>query len=344
LVIGLLGLYVAFIAPRFVSLFIDDFLTLVLSQAAAPMMQIMLFMIFIYFMIIPITDTLREEKAGQLEILLSAPVRPGDVLLGEFLGVMPFYIIFITIITGGLVAFLSPLGLDVVQIAIIIVIFIVTFLSGLWIGTVIAAVLKTKLGRTARGKDIGRALAMIIALPLVAIIYAIQFGGLLDALANPEIGGLIKAILSLLPSSWGGEVVIEFASNPSNIDAVGFQTLTRFGGLIVFCLAILWIGARVASRAYSLEPTAFIASRARPDGVFYDSIKSFGGGGSFGDLLVSVFKDYSRRLENLSNIIYITGLLFLLVVFAVPRSEPMGPMYIYDGPVSVSNPCSYDKR
>ena len=329
LVIGLLGLYVVYIAPRFVSLFIDDFIVLVLSQAAGPMMQILLFMIFVYFMIIPITDTLREEKTGQLEIFLSAPVRPGDVLLGEFLGVMPFYAIFITVITGGLVALLSPLGLDMVQMAIIIVIFIVTFLSGFWIGTVIAAALRTKLGKTARGKDIGRALAMIIALPLVALIYAVQFGGLLDALANPETGGLAKAILSLLPSSWGGEVVVGFAANPGNIGAVGFQTLTRFGGLIIFFLAILWLGARAASRAYSLEPTTFIASRAKPDGVFYKTVKSLGGGGSFGSLLVSVFKDYSRRLENLSNLVYISGLLLVMVVFVVPRSEPMGPLYIF---------------
>ncbi|UCG37096.1 MAG: ABC transporter permease [Candidatus Bathyarchaeota archaeon] len=329
LVIGLLGLYVGLIAPKFVSLFVDDFLALVLSQAAVPMMQIMLFMIFIYFMIIPITSTLREEQTGHLEIFLAAPVKPSDVLLGEFLGQMPFYAIFVTIITGGLVALLSPLRLDVIQMAIIVVIFIVIFLSGSWIGSVIAAVLRTKLGKTAGGKDIGRALAMIIALPLVAFVYAIQFGGLLDALADPGTGGLVKAIFNLLPSSWGGEVVVGFASNPSNIGAVGFETLTRFGGLVAFFLVILWLGAKVASRAYSLEPTTFTGSKAKPDGVFYNVIKSFGGGESFGTLLVSVFKDYSRRLENLSNIIYITGLLFLLAIFAVPKSEPMGPMYVY---------------
>jgi len=96
LVFGLLAVYVAFIAPRFVSLFIDDFLAFILSQAAVAMMQIILFMIFIYFMIIPITNTLREEQTGQLEIFLAAPVKPSDVLLGEFLGQMPFYAIFVT--------------------------------------------------------------------------------------------------------------------------------------------------------------------------------------------------------------------------------------------------------
>ncbi len=329
LAIGLLTVYVGVIAPAFVSIFLEDFLALILSQAAVAMMQIMLFLFFIYFMIIPISSTLREEQTGQLEIFLAAPVKPSDVLLGEFLGEMSFYAIFVTIVTGALVALLTPLGLDALQMAIIVMIFVITFLSGFWIGTVIAAVLRTRLAKTARGKDIGRALAMIIALPLVALVYAIQFGGLLDALANPGTGGLVKTILGLLPSSWGGEVVVGFAANPGNIAAVGFETLSRFGGLIVFFVAILWLGARVARRAYSLEPTTFIASRVKPDGVFYRTVRSLGGGGSFGTLVVSVFKDYGRRLENLSNLVYILGLLLVMVVFVVPRSEPMGPLYVY---------------
>jgi hypothetical protein len=329
LVTGLLGVYVVFIAPAFVNLFIDEFLAFILSQAAIAMMQILLFMLFIYFMIIPISSTLREEQTSHLEIFLAAPIEPNDVLLGEFLGQMPFYAILVTIVTGGLVALLSPIGLSVLQMMIIVVIFIITFLSGFWVGSVIAAVLRTKLSKTARGRDIGRGLAMMIALPLVALIYAIQFGGLLDALAAPGTGGLVSAILSFLPSSWGGEVVVAFTANPGNIGAVGFKTLTRFGGLIVFFFTILWLGTKVASRAYSLEPTTFSASVVKPDGVFYKSVNSLGGGGASGTLVTSVFKDYGRRLENLSHIIYITGILFILAIFAVPKSEPMSPMYIF---------------
>ena len=320
LVIGLLAVYVLFIAPRFVSFFIDDFLALLLSHVAIAMMQIILFLVFIYFMIIPITDTLREEQTGQLEIFLAAPIKPSDVLLGEFLGQIPFYAIFITIITGLFTAVLKPLGLNIVQTAMIIIIFVVTTLSALWIGTVIAAILRTKLGKTARGRDIGRALTMIIALPLVAFVYAIMYGGLLEALADLGTRGLVKAILDLLPSTWGAEVIVGFASNPGDIGAVGFETLTWFGGLVAFFVVAMWLGGKAANRAYSLEPTTFAASRAKPDGTFYKTIKYLGGGGSFGTLLVSIFKDYSRRLENLTNITYMLGILALMNIFIVPKS------------------------
>ncbi len=328
LVIGLLAVYVAFIAPAVVSLFIDDFLAFIITLAAVPMVQIILFMIFFYFIILPITQTLKEVETGQLEIFLAAPIKPSDVLLGEFLGQMPFYAIAITVITGLFTAVLTPLGLDIIQIAIIIVIFVVTLLSAYWIGTVIAALLRTRLGKTARGKDIGRALALVIALPMIAIMYAVLGGGLTEALVDPGTSGMVKAMLGLLPSSWGAEVFVGFASNPGDIGAVGFETLTRFGGLIAFFLASLWLGAKAANRAYSLETITFVASRAKPDGVFYKTVKYLGGGGSFGTLLVSVFKDYSRRLENLSKIFYMVGLFAIVNIFLIKPDDPEGGLLI----------------
>ena len=317
LIIGLLAVYVTFIAPNFVSLFIDDFLAFILSQAAVAMVQIILFMFFFYLILLPVSDTLREVQTGQLEIFLAAPVRPSDVLLGEFMGRMPFYGIAIAVITGTFTALLSPLGLDLVQNAMIISVFAVTFLSALWIGTVIAAILRTRLGKTARGKDIGRALSLIIALPMIAMIYAIMGGGLIEALVDPATSGTVRAVLSLLPSSWGAEIFVGFAANPGNIGAVGFETLTRFGGLLAFFVAVLWLGTKTANRAYSLESVSFVTSSAKPDGVFYKSVKYLGGGGSFGTLLVSVFKDYGRRLENLSKILYMVGLIVIMNLFLI---------------------------
>jgi len=322
LIIGLLAVYVAFIAPSFARLFIDEFLAFILSQAAVAMVQIILFLIFIYFIIIPITQTLREVQAEQLEIFLAAPIKPSDVLLGEFMGQMPFYAIFVTVIAGFFTAALNPLGLDVLQIVIIIGIFVVTFLSAFWIGNLIAALLRTKFGKTARGRDIGKALALIIALPLVALVYGIQFGGIFEILSDPGASGTVKAILSLLPSSWGAEVIVGFASNPGNVGAVGFETVTRFGGLVAFFVAVLWLGAKAANRAYSIEPTTFTASKAKPDGFLYRTVRYLGGGESFGTLLVSVFKDYGRRLENLSKIAYIVGLIVMMNVFIVGPQLP----------------------
>jgi hypothetical protein len=129
LIIGLLIVYVGYVAPFIANLFIDDLLAFFLSQLALAMVPVLLFMIFFYLMILPITYTLQGMQAGQVEIFLAAPIKPSDVLLGEFLGVMPFYAIFITIIAGFFTAALTPLGLSLLQIFIIVSIFCMIFLS-----------------------------------------------------------------------------------------------------------------------------------------------------------------------------------------------------------------------
>jgi hypothetical protein len=275
LVVSALTFYVAFIAPAVVAVLLDEFTALLLSQAAVAVMQIVLFTIFVYFMVIPIANTLREEQTGQLEIFLAAPVKPSDVLLGEYLGVMPFYAIFVTVITGLIAGLLAPLGLGSLQLIIIVLLFVVTFLSAFWIGTVIAAVLRVKLGRTARGKDVGRALAMFLALPMVALIYGMQFGGVLQALADPGTRGMVKMLLGLLPSSWGSEIIVRFALNPGNLGAVAVETFVRFMALVLFFGVSLLLGGKAADRLYSLEPTTFISSTAKPDGAFYRAMNIF---------------------------------------------------------------------
>ncbi len=329
LVIGLLAVYVLFVAPAVVNLFIDDFLAFIISVAAVPMIQIILFIFFFYLTLFPISDTLREAKTGHLEIFVASPVKPSDVLLGGFLGRMPFYAIVIAVITGTLTALLNPLGLDMIQNVIMIIVFIITFLSAFWIGTVIAALLRTRLARTVRGKDVGRALSVVIALPMIAVMYAIIGGGLIEVLVDPATSSTVKTILSFLPSSWGAEIFVAFASSPGNIGAVGFETITRFGGLIAFFVAVLWLGAKAANRAYSLESTTFTVSRAKPDGFFYNTVRRLGGGGSFGNLLVTSFKDYGRRLENLSWLFYSVVLVAMMTIFfSDPFSSPRDPLFI----------------
>lgn len=336
IVIPTLAVYVAFIAPAMVNLLIDELLALFLSQVAVAVVQILLFTIFSYFIVLPIAGALRQTEMGRIQILVSAPVRPSDVLLGEFLGAVPLYTVVVTIVAGLFTAALNPLGLDLAQMGIIIAIFILTLFSGLWIGTVLGAILRTRFAETARGRDIGGALAMVAALPMILLTYGLMSGALLEVLADPGTSGIVITILGLLPSSWGAEVIINFARNPGNISALAVETLTRFGGLVAFFVGALWLGSKAADRAYSLEPTAFIASRVTPDGSFYKIIRFIGGGGSFGSLLVSLFKDYSRRLENLSKIFYGIAVLGMVSLFLVDDARSALLLPIFTLPVLVS--------
>jgi hypothetical protein len=322
----IVGLVVGVFAPAMANAVVNalDIEGFFISVQALALMQVVLFLFFFYFILFPISNTLKDIETQEYEMFISAPIKPGDVLLGKFVGVLPLYAIGIAIITGFFTAFLLPLGIDFIQISIIVAIFVLTLLSAVWIGTVIAALLRTRLEKSARGRDIGKALPLILALPFIAIMYAIMGGGLQAALANSATSEIVETIMRILPSSWGAEMFVLFALNPGDIVAVWVETLTRFGGLILFFIASLWLGAKVANRAYSLEATTFSSATAKPDGRFYRAVKSVGGGGSFGTLLASITKDYARRFENISKLAYMMGLLILINLFMIGSDDPEG--------------------
>lgn len=323
LLIGFLVFYVSYLAPLIANLFLDDLLAFLLSELALAMVPVLLFLAFFYLLIIPITYTLQSMEAGQVEIFLAAPIKSSDVLLGEFLGALPFYGTFIVLLSGLLTAVLIPLGLDLLQIFIVVFVMLLVFLSAIWIGTVSAGFIQTRFAKSAKGKDLGRALSLVIALPLVGAMYAIIGGGFTQALSDPLTNSLTRQILSFLPSSWGSDVILDFAANPGNIGAVWFETFARVGGLVLFFVLALWLGTKLSARIYSIEPTSFVSSKVKPDGIFYKTIRGIGGGGSFGRVLVLVFKDYARRLENLSRLVYVLGLLALINLFLVePSGDP----------------------
>lgn len=314
IVLILFFLYLFLLAPALVDLIMDNFDVpdFFISLAASALMRIILFTFFLYFLLFPITTTLKEIDMKEYEIFIKTPVKSSNVLLGKFLGVLPLYAIGIAVITGFMAAFLLPLGLNFIQIIIIILTFILTLISAVWIGTVIAASLKTKLGRVTSGKDIGKAISFLIALPLIAMMYAIIGGKLTDALVDPNTSGMVKDILMIFPSSWGAELIFLFTNNPGNFSNIFLESVLNFGGLLLFFILSLWIGTKISDRIYTLEITTFTSQKVKSIGYFYKLVYKITGGKSFGTLVVSIFKDYNRRFENLSKIIYMVGVLFLI--------------------------------
>jgi len=310
---GFLAAWVFYLAPMMVQSMIGELQELLVSQVAVALFEIILFVFSMFLVLIPVTSALKEEGGvAQVELMLKAPVRPGDVLVGEFMGKTPIYAIFATVAAGLFTALLTPLGLSYVQTAVIILMAFLTCLGSFWVGTVLAAVSRTTIGRTAKGKDIGKALAFIVVLPMVGFMYAMMSGSVFNLLLDPGTNGLVKTLLGLFPSSWAAEVIVAFARNPANIGAVWMLTATRFGGMLLFMAGALFIGWKVTDRAYSLEPTNMGVTIVGPDGALFRTVKRLGGGGSFGSLLASSLKDYTRRMENLSQIGYILGLVVVM--------------------------------
>jgi hypothetical protein len=305
--------YIVVIAPAIVNLLVDELVTFFVSQVAVPMMQVLLFMFFFMFITFPVSYALKDVKTSQQEIFLSAPVKSSSILLGEFFGELPLYGIIIVLITGFFTAVLTPLQLNILQKVIVVVVFLLVLTSALWIGTVLTALLRTRLGKTSKGRDIGKALSILIILPPIAVMYAVISGGILESLADPQATGLVNMLIGWLPSSWGADIFAQFALHPGSIMSTASVVIPRFLGLIIFLVGLFFIGVTIADGAYSLETTTFTPSTAGPDNRIYRALKQ----SPFGILVTSIFKVYTRTLQNLSWVAYIVGILILLTIFFI---------------------------
>lgn len=334
ILIGGLTIYTLFIAPYIIDAFVDELHELLLSAVAIAFIDVFFFVFFVMFASLPITSTLQDIKTEHIEIYLSSPVQSSDILIGEFLGKIPLYATFAAIIGGTFTAALFPLGLDVFQVLVIVTVFIILFLAATWVGTMIAVLIRSILMKTARGRDIGKGLAIIVILPLVAVIYLL-IGGYYKVLKDPQNANLVKDLFGFFPWGWGSEVIVAFAQNPGNILNTEFTTILQFSALVTFFGASLLIGGFVANRVYNLEPTSFSASKSKSDSLFYNSIRKLGGGGSSGLLFSSGFKTYFRKAKNIAWIIYGVGLIVVMNIFLSQPDDPESAfiMSLFIGPL-----------
>lgn len=318
--VGTLLLYLVYLAPAIADILIEDAYSILFSYIAVAMIEIYLLIFFIVLITFQMSLAVREIKTGFMELYIKAPIKSSDLLLGEFFGKYPFYAIGITLFVGIFIGLLSPLNLDFFQVALIVLIFIINFTSAIWIGNLFSIMLRSRLAKSSRGRDIGKALAILIVLPSVILIYAV-LGGAFDVLQDPNANQLVKDILRFFPSSWGSKIIIDLVNNPGEISAMSTEAIFQLIALVFFFIFTLWFGVKIANRIYNLEPTSFGNSKAKPDGIVYNFVKRLGGNGSFGSILVYNFKNYVRKFENLSKLFYGIGLMVVMLVFLVNINE-----------------------
>ena len=322
LLTGGLAIWIFAIAPSMAESLLSDFDSQLFTLIAVNLVQFVLFFSFLLFFILPLLSTLQDIRAHHFENLFSTPVKPGNLLLGEFLGKMSIYATLATIIGSFFTTALIPLGIDLLQIIIILIIFILNFFSASWIGNLTAVFLRSILMKNARGRDIGKGVAFLLVLPLVAIMYA-GMGGYLNFLLDPVEGKMFGEILKFFPSSWGAETIVAFALNPGNITAIDLAILGQLVLLIIFVIAIFLGGMFLANRLYSLELKSFTSASANPNSIFYRLFVKLLGSGSFAVLVVASWRNYFRTVKNITQLMYVIALVVVLNIFIMqPEDAP----------------------
>lgn len=297
------------VVPELLSgLDLDLFVVLMFSS-----MRLNYLMFFLVFTTIPISVAVRDIKTNHMEMVFKAPVKSSDLLLGEFVGKIPFYGFFVLIFSALYTSVLSILEIEFWELLLLTFLFCINVLSAYWLGTVIASVARSYLLKSTQGRDLGKAVTILIILPAIVPFYWIL--GSLDAVSkNPELFSSFNDILKLLPPTWGLECFYKLG--PVVTDSPGFLDAGLYGmGYLLFLVVIVMGGFLFVRRSVHLEPGSFNANSQQPYPYFYKAILKLFGRRPLIFVAIASYKNYFRRFENLSKVLYALGLLVLMIMF-----------------------------
>jgi hypothetical protein len=302
------------ITPWIMKSFFDLFDTQVnqILQAAYPgVMRSVMLLLWAMVLIYPISSSLQEVKIGQWEIMLSNNVSTREMLLGMFLGRVPQYSLLVLFMAPLLVSpFINFYQVSILGQLIAYLIVAAFVLFTLLLSTVLSTAIQAKLGDSPRGNDIAKAMGVLVVivflLPLYSLIYfAEDFAKLLG----------LNAFL-ILPSTWPADLVtwITIYFNGVNLLPVvvdGFETMLglsfewSFALIGFYFLVVLIVGFVTPDRIFSLEAgarTETVITVGR-ENIVLRGIRWIASG-SHGVLIVTMLKDFSRKAQNTSKMLY----------------------------------------
>ena len=298
-----------------------------LLPVITPLFHLGFLMIFLMSLLYPIQYTLQDLNIGHLEAVLSAPVRPRDVLFGEFIGQIPIFSIGISIGVSIFITILSLLvQLNIFLIIGIILIMILTFLSATWLGTILSAYFAMKFGFSEKGKDRAKAFMMVFGFIMVLPMLLLEFIPLYFpwVLTHPVFTG----IMQLFPTSWAADTIFILLFIGTPIFYTGalpfFNSYTIPIMLSLFYFFAFYAGYHVIDRIYSFEmETQSTTVTITRENWFFGFTKRY-----LGPFFTVQLKEFFRRSENLSRLAYTIAMsvIFPIIMVIFPQMPGIGAM------------------
>ena len=339
-VIGIALAWGLLLIPRILGYFFSRYgaaFEVLLATSFPGLLRTIMLVVWMFILIVPISNSLENVKIGQWEILFSNNVKTRDLLFGTFVGRIPVYGIFVIALAPIVVSpFVYAYNVSILgQLLMYLVIFIFAIIT-IWLSTVFSTALHAKIGSSPRGDDLGKALSWalvpLVALPAMGSIYWM----------NSIVSLLNLDSSMILPSTWCADILTWIAmhtgslrpSSIMNLELYWFAVSPIFDVMIlcVFSILVLILGFKSADNMFAYDASAGSqnVARAGPDNLFIRGIRRIFGS-QFGTIVVTSFKDYARKLQNIAKLSY-----GLFLAFLIPLLIGFGPLAtIVDDPIFI---------
>ncbi|MCK5239520.1 MAG: hypothetical protein KAR33_08240 [Candidatus Thorarchaeota archaeon] len=212
-----------FIVPQIMSFLLAEFAEgfgIILANSFPGLMRSIMLILWLALTIIPLSNALEEVKIGQWEIMLSNNVKTRDILIGTFISKIPLYGLIVVFLASFMMSpFVIIYEISIIGQLLMYGMITLLALGSLWFSNVIAAGVQSKLGQSARGNDIAKALSWAI-IPIVAI------PGMVLGYFMPQFSEIMGLnIFLLLPSSWAADFITWMAITFNGVNLPASFTL-----------------------------------------------------------------------------------------------------------------------
>lgn len=267
--------------------------------------------LFLLYIMYPIFMLYRKSEIGHKDMVLSSPVKSSDIFIGEFLGQFPFYFLFILgmgPLINSILLQLNP-NLTIFHHFAIYIITFTLLIFGLLIGTVIANWLENKMKIKNKSKGLSYSLLVLVSFLMIGSFYFFHF--LFDFIDNnPE----LKDWIIFYPSYWYSNIIL-YIIDPVLVETYFLNIWASTGLAIIIPLLTFYISYKKANIFYDIENqisfSSFTIKQRKRSLQLLRRITPHG----YEILIITQFKEFFRRKENIPKLIYIGAFSVLLGLF-----------------------------
>lgn len=294
------------IIPELIKSFSAYFLTII-SQV----IEYSFMILFLIFILYPLFLLYRKLEIEMKDVILASPAKPGDIFLGEFLGQLPFFLLFILGVGPLVVSLLIQINpnMTIFHYLSFYLIFFSLIVLCLLIGYILANWLEHKFLLKKKSSLLKNLFFLI--LPFIVILMMYIFHWIFDIVNNNK---QLKPWMSLFPSFWYSDIIL-YLINPL-LTYQNFLTIWIEIVLIISIpLILIYISYKKADVFYDLDySTKEYAVKVNYKGKLSSLIKWMTLS-KYKVLVVTQFKEFIRKKENLNRLLYLIAINALFGVF-----------------------------
>jgi hypothetical protein len=286
------------------------------------------------FILYPLFTLFRKSEIGIKDIILSSPVKSGDIFLGDFFGQLPFIFLIVLGVGPAAASLMSQVnpGITIVHyFAIYLVIFLLMSFS-LIIGTILANWIELKFTTNKRIKSSSNSFLLLLSFIVIISFYIFHFA--FDIGYNNPV---FKDWLSIFPSFWYSNLIL-YIINPSLIESYIVNIWLSIIFAIGIPLIIFFFSYKKAEKFYGFEPQLEkrLVIKEQED-KFFEIIKKITLK-KYRMLVIIQFKNFLRKRENITKLIYsiaFTGVLGLFIFLSLGKPLTSIEDYLLGGLYSI---------